>query len=183
MTVGKSLHLVRKSGRCTRSTSTSVSAVLALLLALLAGCQASPEVLLTRRWREAAWQYEKLDLPTSGLDARALMRQHDRRIVRHESEYWEFRRDGTLLISKRDGEKLTRRWHLKGRGHVLTIHADHDSELEVYDIKELNERTLVLHYDIGLEVRGIAQLSFASASSEPVALLPRAARPQRPVER
>lgn len=182
MTVGKSLHPVRKSRRLARLLPTPAKGVLFMLALLLAGCNASPEQLLTRRWREAAWHYEKLDIPTGTLDARELARQHDRRIVRHESEYWEFRPDGTLLISTRSGEKLTRRWHLKGRGHVLTIQDDRGGELEVYDIKELNEQTLVLHYDIGLEVRGIAQLSFAT-ESEHVAQLARDVRSQQPMER
>ena len=111
-------------------------------------------------------------------DLRTLTRQRDRRIVRHEAEYWEFRCDRSLVISKLNGEKLRRRWQLKGRGHVLTIAGDNPADLEVYDVKELNVRELILHYDIGMELRGIARLSFrkaeagASASARAVAREP-----------
>lgn len=166
MAVRKSRQLVSKHGHRHRRSPTSVSLCAALwlvVLGALVGCAEDPEHTLSRRWREADWQYERLDMPVQGaLGDTELARQNDRRIVRHEAEYWEFREDSTLLIAKRDGSVLRRRWHLKGRGHVLAINAEDGSELEIYDVKELNERELVLHYDIGLEVNGIARLSFRS---------------------
>ena len=136
----------------------------------LLGCGESPERLLMGRWQESAWSYERLDLPEAEVDSWSstadLVRQMDRRIVRHEAESWQFFPDGTLLISGRDGKRQRAQWRLKGRGHVLTILADHENGLEVYDIKELNENELVLHYEIGMEVRGIAKLNFRTATPQ-----------------
>lgn len=131
----------------------------------LAACEQSPETRLVGRWEESDWKYERVDAEPGEQqvwnDARELARQRDRRLVHHEAEYWEFRPDGTLLISVRDGHKLRRQWRLKGRGNVLMLRSGVGSEVELYDIKELNERELVIHYDIGMEVRGIARLTFS----------------------
>ena len=83
----------------------------------------------------------------------------DRRVIRHEAEYWEFSPDGRLVIAKRDGSRLRTRWRLKGRGHVLTVR-DPNEGFEIYDVKALDRNELVLNYDVGMEVRGIARLTF-----------------------
>lgn len=151
-----------------------LAALLLVIASALVGCAESPEHLLAGQWREAAWSYERLDLPEAEVDSWTstadLVRQMDRRIVRHEAESWRFLPDGTLLISSRDGRTQRAKWRLKGRGHVLTILADRQTGLEVYDIKELNENELVLHYEIGMEVRGIAKLSFRNADPTPVSV-------------
>jgi hypothetical protein len=142
-----------------------VRAVLgALLLLSVTGCGTSPESLLVGQWEEVAWRTEKLPdrdpSQTKWIDGIRFRDYSDRRIIRHEAEHWQFRPDRTLLITLRSGERVRARWRLKGRGHVLTIRYPDTSELEVYDIKKLTEERLVLHYDMGMEVRGIARLEF-----------------------
>lgn len=168
MRVRKSLHLVGSSRQhCGQRPTLRWSACWSLL-ALSSGCGENPEVMLSKRWQESEWSYERMDPPAPGsafwADPMALSRQRDHRVVRHEAEYWEFRRDGTLIISRRGGEKVAHRWRLKGRGHVLTIGAGGRSGPETYDVKELNQHELVLQYDVGMEVRGIARLRFRDAA-------------------
>jgi hypothetical protein len=138
----------------------------------LSACSASPEQRLVGRWRESQWRYEKLgrfelaSLPTDRDDP-ALPA-----LLRHEAEHWEFRGDGALVMRRAGGAQRVARWRLKGRGHLLVLDSARASEREVYEIKELRAGQLVLHYDIGLEVRGIARLTFTrlGADAEPAEL-------------
>jgi hypothetical protein len=136
----------------------------ALWTACLLGCGPHPESVLTGRWREADWRYEKYDgydpKHAQWLDGIEFPRDDTGRIVRHQAEYWEFSPNGGLVISKRDGSKVRAEWRLKGRGHVLSIRTKDAHQVELYDVEELNENELVLNYDIGMEVRGIAKLTF-----------------------
>jgi hypothetical protein len=188
--VGRSRQRASDFGRhqSPRPSSAWLAWVAAGLFVLLqAGCGDHPEELLTTRWQESGWEYEKLDThsPAQGkwIDGIDFAAYADRRIVRHEAEYWEFRPDGTLIIAKRDGSHVQARWRLKGRGHVLTVREPESvggGGAEIYDVKELTRDELVLNYDIGMEVRGIARLTFRRLdASEQLASTPRA-RPSRP---
>lgn len=131
-------------------------------------CGGSPEKVLLGCWTETAWAYEKADddggLPmTRWSDGIRGHEYPDRQVLRHESELWHFRPRGELEIRHLDGAVTVANWRLKGRGHVLTIR--HDAErFEVYDIKELTRKELILNFDMGMEVRGIARLEFARVS-------------------
>ena len=130
------------------------------LAVVLAACAPSPEALLVGHWREADWRYETLAAfepsslapPSEATSAPGLSR--------HEAEQWEFRRDGTLIVSRPGREPRRTRWHLKGRGHLLRLRGTAPSSDEVYEIEELSRGRLVLHYEIGMEVRGVARLRF-----------------------
>jgi hypothetical protein len=133
-------------------------------LLVLVGCGTNPESLLLGKWDEVAWSAEKVDdydhSTPRWIDGVSFPEFAQRRIVRHEAEKWVFQPERVLEIVLRDGRRLQARWRLKGRGHVLTIRYPDTGELEVYDIKELTRDRLVLHYDMGMEVRGIAKLEF-----------------------
>jgi hypothetical protein len=130
----------------------------------IGACGHDPETMVVGRWQEASWRYEKFDgyspSEEKWIDGIRLPAYPSRRVVRHEAEYWEFRPDHTLIISTRSGQKIRARWRLKGRGHVLTVRYPDSDEVEIYDVKELSQNEMVLNYDIGMEVRGIAQLTF-----------------------
>jgi len=144
---------------------------LLLLLGLCQGCGADPETVLVGRWTEVDWSYEKLDRPRPGpagwLERIAFPLHRETRIVRHEAEWWEFLEGGLLQIHKRDGSRVEALWDLKGRGHVLRLQSDATDGYEVYDVRELSGRALTLHYDVGMEVRGIARIRFERISREP----------------
>lgn len=151
--VGKSPHSVGRRLRC------------ALLwvpwfAAALSACAPSPETLLVGRWREADWRYEAL----AGFELSSLAPSSETTsapaLSRHEAEQWEFRRDGTLTVSRPGRRPQHARWQLKGRGHLLWLRGAPPGTEEVYEIEELNRDQLVLHYEIGMEVRGVARLRF-----------------------
>lgn len=134
--------------------------VLLVGLLLTCACSPSPEQLLVGRWRESQWRYEQLgnfELASLPQD-----RAHPAlpSLLRHEAEHWEFRRDGALIVRSASGAQRVGRWKLKGRGHLLLLEGAGASGREAYEIKQLRDGQLVLHYDIGLEIRGIARLTF-----------------------
>jgi hypothetical protein len=165
------------SGRYGSSVVRACLWVPALVLGLL-GCGTDPEHALIGRWKEVGWRYDKIDRPEAQgkwIDGIRFRSYSDRQVVRHEAEYWDFKPGRALEITHRNGDRLEARWRLKGRGHVLTIQHPDSGEFEVYDVKELTPDEMVLHYDMGLEVRGIARLEFRRASTEELST--RAARP------
>lgn len=138
-------------------------AALALVVSSL-GCE-RPDQTLVGCWRQVDWRYERMDEPLQRwFDGVRLRAYPDRDLVVHEAERWDVGPRGAVRIARRDGEAQGR-WRLKGRGHVLTLRfASSESEtFEVYDVKELDARRLELNYDIGVEARGVARLSFERA--------------------
>jgi len=129
------------------------SGVLLLLLVFILGfTSTNPEDIILGEWSEDSWTYEKADSPS--------MFYYDMSTVRkHEAEHWVFQDDNTILFLK-DGELIGKaNWIIKGRGHILRLKHE-DGLIERYDIKELNDHELVLNFDIGMESRGIAKLTF-----------------------
>lgn len=137
--------------------------ILAFALLFVLGCGEDPEDLLANRWEESSWFYEKLDQPPNevrrfeGIRIEAF---EGRTVVRHEAEYWRFSPDRTFEIALKDGSVRSGRWRLKGRGHILTLRYS-SGDVEVYDVKKLTRDELVLHFDMGMEIRGIARLGFS----------------------
>jgi len=112
----------------------------------------SPDNIIVGEWDEASWTYEKTDEPS--------LFYYDLSTVRkHEAEKWIFNEDNTIIFEK-DGEVIGEgNWIIKGRGHILRLtHAD--GHVERYDIKELTPNEMILNFDIGMETRGIAKLTF-----------------------
>jgi hypothetical protein len=137
-------------------------------------CGSAPEQQLLGCWTETEWSYERADDNGNGKSPNARsrwgdgIRLHaypDRQVIRHEAEVWEFRPHGELHMRRLDGAIGHAKWRLKGRGHVLTIWHD-EEHFEVYDIKELSRDELILHFDMGMEVRGIARLEFARTTCD-----------------
>lgn len=147
---------------------------LLLVAGLASACGRDPEQALLGRWQEVEWRYDKRDVsvsPESGeagrrwIDGLRRPRHAEDGVVRHQTDYWEFKPDRVVEISLRDGRVLRSRWRLKGRGHVLTLRHAGSEGVELYDVKELTNDELVLTYDIGMEVRGIARVRLRKAES------------------
>lgn len=132
------------------------------------GCGDNPEDLIVSRWEESSWIYELIDrhpYEVRRVDGIRLDVFDERTVTRHEAEYWNFRADRTFEIQLKDGTKRTGRWRLKGRGHILALRYA-GGEVEVYDVKELSDDELVLNFDMGMEIRGIARLGFSRVTDE-----------------
>lgn len=141
-----------------------VGASIGCVVALL-GCVESPEQQLIGHWEESGWAYEKLDAPSASLRRSEGIRieaYEGRSVALHEAESWDVRADGSLQVTLVDGSRRHARWRLKGRGHVLTLRYA-DGSAEVYDVKDLDATRMTLHFDLGVEARGIARLSFRRA--------------------
>jgi hypothetical protein len=152
------------------------------------GCGHDPEEELLGCWTETGWAYERADENASTgafWNDGIRPRQYPvRNVVRHESELWRFEPRGRLHIGAVDGATGEARWRLKGRGHVLTIRHP-DERFEVYDIKQITRDSLTLHFDMGMEVRGIARLDFQRTSCDaprPRAVLAGSRSPVDPIE-
>jgi hypothetical protein len=130
----------------------------------LVGC-GSPEDLLTERWVETSWSFEKSSGSSnnSRRDGIRMQALEGHRYFRHEAEYWRFHPDRTFEIKLENGEKQVGRWRLKGRGHVLTLRYASGHQ-EAFDVRELNENELVLHAHAGMEARSVARLIFKRAT-------------------
>ena len=130
---------------------------------LLVGC-GSPEELLTERWVETSWSFEKASGSRASARREGIRMQalEGHRYFRHEAEYWRFHPDRTFEIKLENGEKQVGRWRLKGRGHVLTLRYASGHQ-EAFDVRELSEDELVLHAHAGMEARSVARLAFKRA--------------------
>lgn len=136
--------------------------LLGAVLVALSGCESDPEDSIVGCWTESDWRYERVDAVAPATEGRS-----HRRVLRHEAEYWELLPGGEIVIGRRDGRARRARWRLKGRGHVLTLRFPDTGEVEVYKVQELDDDELVLHYDLGMEVRGIARLTFRRGGAAP----------------
>ncbi len=138
--------------------------IIAWSLFLIFSDQISPETQLLGHWKESKWEYAKNDrniysdtIEKSTKDE--LYELMGDKIKIHQAEKWIFSKNRKLEILKLDGSSVFAKWIIKGRGHILRIVYPDQTE-EYYDIKELNNNHLELHFDIGMEVRGIAKLTF-----------------------
>lgn len=144
--------------------------LLLLVFLFITSCVTRPEDLIIGDWNEVEWDYEKFDgfspKDFKKIDGINLRNYSDRNLIRHEAEIWTFHPDGTIELKEDNGEVITKaRWLLKGRGHILKIRYD-EKTFELYDVKRLTEDEMTLHYDIGMEVRGIAKLGFERNKKE-----------------
>jgi hypothetical protein len=149
-----------------REIRTNALALIGLVFSVVSGCGRHPEDQLIGCWTETGWSYERADddAPAGSFwnDGVRPRMYPTRSVVRHEGEFWEFGPRGRMSIGTVDGVSAEARWRLKGRGHVLAIRHS-DQRFEVYDIKTIANDALTLHFDMGMEVRGIARLDFARA--------------------
>jgi hypothetical protein len=126
----------------------------------------SPELMIVGKWKEVEWFYEKSDLPelkdsaNGGAIEAALRSTISENLVIHQSEEWNFRPNSTLTLQKEQQSPVDLHWKLKGRGHILKLMYDDEGILEVYQIKELTENRMVLHFENDIHARGIVKIVF-----------------------
>ncbi len=132
---------------------------------VFSGHLSHPETSLLGTWKEVSWTYEKVDLPekrdtsSDGFLEEQLKNEISKDLIIHKSEYWTFDREAGLRLSKKGAADQNLNWRLKGRGHILKIKHD-DSIHEVYQIKELSDKKLVLHFENDMHARGIVRIEF-----------------------
>ncbi|GAB3164085.1 lipocalin-like domain-containing protein [Telluribacter humicola] len=136
---------------------------------LLVSSAASPDQLLAGTWEEVAWEYEKVDKSRGAdtLSSKVISEDVKQMIAQdlivHRAEKWHFWPNGTLsLIAEGDINDAPRKrlnWRLKGRGHILLLHYNDETE-ESYNIVKLTQDELTLHFYTEMQARGIAKITF-----------------------
>jgi hypothetical protein len=118
----------------------------------------NPEHRIKGKWKETSWSYENIN--KEDFSYHDVILNH-----KHQSEAWRFMRNNRLYFY--NGGNITTRatWRIKGRGQVLQLTYD-DGDIEVYDIKELNDQHLIINFNIGMQSRGIARLVFTKTSNQ-----------------
>lgn len=131
-----------------------------ILGSLAIGNNKSPEELIIGKWKEVAWEYEKV---TDGSKDELEMNEDYRdeiykNLIIHKAEIWEFKKNGKLFLhSDKKNEDL--RWSIKGRGHILEL-KHIDNRKEDFQIEEISKDKLVLYFYFDLQLRGIIKITF-----------------------
>jgi hypothetical protein len=124
-----------------------------------------PEKSIVGTWKEVSWMYEKVDLPKDKDSVMnvfledQLKNEITKDLVIHKSETWRFDKNSRLTLLKEGNVKEILKWRLKGRGHILKLKHEGNT-LEFYQIKELTNDKLVLHFENDMHARGIVRIEF-----------------------
>lgn len=125
-----------------------------------------PEKLLIGTWQEVSWTYEKADSyngknhHSADYIDEVIKHEISKDLVIHKSEKWTFSGKSDLYLHKESGEDVHAKWRLKGRGHILKMLYDDGQTIELYNIKELTEDKLVIHFENEIQARGIVKIEF-----------------------
>jgi hypothetical protein len=80
-------------------------------------------------------------------------------LIVHRAEKWRFLPNGTIVLTADGHPPRSLNWRLKGRGHVLVLNYDKSTN-ESYNVAELSEDRLALHFYTEMQARGIAKITF-----------------------
>lgn len=117
-------------------------------------------------WKEIEWTFEQNRNPhvtindnadTLSADVKAEIGRH---LLIHAAENWKFNANNQLYIRKSDEEKNLCRWYIKGRGNVLEIMNPDNNITETYEIVHLSKDSLVLSFEVDLQLQGLAKMKF-----------------------
>lgn len=126
----------------------------------------SPEELIIGEWSESTWKYERagsiqqkkngctdsLSTSVKGLLGKGLMI--------HENETWSFFPNGELHVLSPNHEPQVFYWRLKGKGDMLVIKDKNKNPLEHYKITQINKESLSLSFELDIQVKGLASMTF-----------------------
>ncbi|MFA6151788.1 MAG: lipocalin family protein [Chitinophagaceae bacterium] len=123
----------------------------------------SPEQMIMGNWKEVSWTYEKADNKGSVNfndepinDAMKHMISQSKII--HEAETWNFTPDSGLVLNTHH-KNLNVDWALMGSSNILRLKYNDEFE-EHYNLIELNEKRMVLHFENDRLTRGIVRITF-----------------------
>jgi hypothetical protein len=122
----------------------------------------SPESVILGEWKELSWEYEKVNKTEDSIKYKSVTDEVKKiageNLIIHEAETWHFLPNRRLRLVSDEGEKVVH-WRIKGRGHILQLRYD-DDVVENYSLYELDNNRMVLNFEIDLQARGIAKLTF-----------------------
>ncbi len=125
-----------------------------------------PELMIVGTWKEVSWEYESLNRNSDHNDihdqsyAEELSAYFGQNLLLHEDERWLFMPNGKLIVQTSDGQiKSEVIWKLKSRGNVLVFKENGEIK-ESYQLTKLNKTQMVLNYNLDIQARGAAKLTF-----------------------
>lgn len=136
-----------------------------LTSAILSGNFQHPETAILGDWKESSWTYEIVDSKSAKRDSTLTEQnptlEHDvfSQLIIHKSEKWKFGRNSSLILHKPNDRTMKVKWNLKGRGHILKLTYSGDTT-EYYQIKELTNKRMVLHFENDVHAKGIVKIVF-----------------------
>jgi hypothetical protein len=135
------------------------------LLVMMLG-DSKPEIMIVGTWQEVSWEYESLSKDSDYNDihdqsyADELSEYFGQNLLLHENERWLFMPNGKLIVQTADGQiKSEVIWKLKSRGDVL-VFKENGEITESYQLTKLNKKQMVLNYNLDIQARGVAKLTF-----------------------
>lgn len=145
----------------------NISVIVLFLLIIAIGINSKllyhPDTLILGSWKEYSWQYSKANDHTKKNSLNRVFidevvkEKISKHLVIHESEEWVFKKNSTLIIRKKGTENIVAKWVLKGRGHILKI-SYIDNVTELYRIKGLSKKEMILNFENNMHVRGIVEI-------------------------
>lgn len=129
----------------------------------------SPEDLLVGDWSEHSWKYERVASPEQkdALEdslSNSLKEYLGKSLFLHENETWSFLPNGELHISCSDKEPRVLYWRLKGKGDMLVIKDENKNPMEHYKITYIDKDSLSLSFELDIQVKGLASMTFKKCS-------------------
>ena len=124
-----------------------------------------PEKAILGSWKEVSWHYELVDArspkknPAKTDPDKSLEHDIFSELVIHKSEKWNFSKNSGLMLEKANQKPTKLKWKLKGRGHILQLTYAGDT-VENYQIQELTDKRMVLHFENDVHARGIVKIVF-----------------------
>ncbi len=126
----------------------------------------SPEELLLGQWSERTWKYERVpakghleSCPEDELTS-ATKSYIGKGLLLHENERWEFLPSGKLVILSQQDALEEYKWCLKGKGDILIIKDSANKVIEHYKITHIDTDSLSLNFELDIQVKGLASLTF-----------------------
>jgi hypothetical protein len=126
----------------------------------------SPEDLLVGDWSEQTWKYERVATPSHKKYAckdslSTSLKEHlGKGLFLHENETWSFLPNGELHITAPDKRIKILHWRLKGKGDMLVIKDENKKPMEHYKVTHINKDSLSLSFELDIQVKGLASLTF-----------------------
>lgn len=126
----------------------------------------SPEDLIVGDWSESTWRYERAGSIQQKKNAcsdslSSSVKGHlGKDLMLHENETWSFLPNGELHISSPDKKTQVLYWRLKGKGDMLVIKDENKKPLEHYKVTKINNNDLSLSFELDIQVKGLASMTF-----------------------
>lgn len=126
----------------------------------------SPEDLLVGSWSEHSWKYERVASTGQKKDvcedslSETLKEYLGKSLFLHEDETWSFLSNGELHISSPGKASKILYWRLKGKGDMLVIKDENKKPMEHYKVTHLDEDSLSLNFELDIQVKGLASMTF-----------------------